>query len=1129
MNPMKLDVPVSSTVNAPVVVDDPTPASIMMAGTVQTIPFKHRMLKCLFDSGSKNTLIAKNCLPTGTILDELPNQVYAQTTMGTYRVRHKVNLKNIRFPEFNSSRTVDEVDAMIMTNPCRYDVIVGRGLMIKCGIDILLSTKEVAWEDDRIPFRDVNTTLQEVMDSLYVEYEDRGIALDTFAVEILEAKYEKANLDEIADAQTQLTQEQRDVLRALLKKHEALFSGNLGRYPHKQFHIDVDPTVQPTHSRYYPIARVHLEAFRKELLHLIEIGVLSPQGSSRWCSPTFVKPKKDGRIRWLSDLRALNKAVIRKQYRIPIIEEVLSRRKGYKFLTCLDISMQYYCFELDDESKELCTIATPFGYFKYNRLPMGLSCSPDWAQETMENILKCIDDIEIYIDDIGLFSPDWESHIKTLDEVLYRLRTNGLTVNPLKCKFAIKECEWLGYWLTPTGLKPYNKKISAITKMQRPQNVKQLRAFIGAVNFYRHMWPGRARILAPLTAQVGKKKLMWTDEMDLAFQQMKALMAQDVLLSYPDHNQDFQVIADASDYAVGSVVMQNNKPVAYFSRKLNSAQRNYTTMEKELLAIVLTFQEFRSMLLGAKIHVYTDHHNLTQSKLSSQRVLRWRLYLEEYGPTFHYIKGPDNVIADPLSRLPRDDSEDPPFPDDPLQNFDNFYWHGHYEDNFFVRDSLFTALPRLEDDAWEESDAKEDAEDCFFSLTDDKDMLDCFLNLPYEHPIEQNPLNLEAIHLYQQADQDLQDRRARRPHNYPTRVLSTDVQPIITYVHPHHNPDTQWRIALPSIMIQPTIEWFHQVLNHPGRDRMIDTIMARYHHPQLRGAINQFTCQVCQQNKSQGIGYGYLPEPEVRLLPWTEVAVDMIGPWSFNVGNTTYCFRALTCIDPCTALTELIRTDPDHPTAEHIRDKFEQAWLCRYPLPERCIHDQGGEFTGFAFQRLLQQLQIHDVPSSSKNPQSNAIVERMHQTVGNLLRTMIYSNPPQNVQQANDMVDAALATASHALRASVSASRQSTPGALVFNRDMFLNVPLIADFYALRGRRELLIQETARRGNLKRRHYDYVIGQQVWKKLYRPNKLGQRATGPHNIIQVHTNGTLTIQLNQGVTERINIRRLYPAR
>ena len=195
----------------------------------------------------------------------------------------------------------------------------------------------------------------------------------------------------------------------------------------------------------------------------------------------------------------------------------------------------------------------------------------------------------------------------------------------------------------------------------------------------------------------------------------------------------------------------------------------------------------------------------------------------------------------------------------------------------------------------------------------------------------------------------------------------------------------------------------------------------------------------------------------------------------------------------------------------------------------RCVYDQGGEFIGQEFQWLLNTFSVKDVCSTAKNPQSNSICERMHQTVGNILRTLLYSNPPQNMTQARDIIDQALATAMHAMRTTVATTLKSAPGALAFSRDMFLNVPLIADWQAIQSRREQYVNDNLLRANRKRRHYDYAPGQKVLKKVHDPTKLGVRTSGPYTIERVHVNGNLTIELRPGISERLNIRRVIPFR
>ena len=633
-----------------------TPCTIAVCESIGSVA-SNKVLRVLLDSGSSKTLIHRRNIPRNYTPLESTEDLRILSLAGATTSTNLVNLSKIRFPEFNRNMVVDNHPALIVSSDTmQYDIIFGADFLDKCGFQLDYDTNQVKWMECDIPLRDAkdffaHSFYSSLFTPLDMDHEDEVLGpdiVDSYATRILDAKYEQADIHEVAFRQQHLSFDQRRDLFSILNKHKKLFDGSLGVYPHKKVHIELKPGAKPVHHHAYPVPHLHRQTFKKELDHMVELGILEPCGASEWASPAFIIPKKDGRVRQITDLRSLNKAIVRKKYPLPIITDMLEQISGYKFFTKLDISMQYYTFELDEPSQDLCVIVTPFGKYKYKRLPMGLKCAPDFAQQVMEEVLRDVDDTGVYLDDIGAFSMTWEHHILLLDKILHRLEANGFTVNPLKCEWAIQETDWLGYWLTPTGLKPWRKKIDGILQMQKPKNLSQMRGFLGAVNHYRRMWPQRAHILAPLSSESGKTTFRWTEEMDLAFKRMKALMARDCLLAYPNHNKPFHIYTDASKYQMGAYIVQDDKPVAFWSKKLNDAQLKYTVGDKELLSIVMVLTEFRTMLLGAELHIHTDHLNITTNNTTPDRVIRWLNYIEQYNPYIHFIPGKDNVVADTL-------------------------------------------------------------------------------------------------------------------------------------------------------------------------------------------------------------------------------------------------------------------------------------------------------------------------------------------------------------------------------------------------------------------------------------------------------------------------------------------------
>ncbi|CAJ1935329.1 unnamed protein product [Cylindrotheca closterium] len=450
------------------------------------------------------------------------------------------------------------------------------------GLEIQFSNGQVKWIDKFIPMKAPDH---------WQNHTNYSMALDCDVLDI----YDDNDVDDafIMDAKYDATSDKT-------------FDGQLGHYKHEKVHLELIENAQPVFSKAYSVPKQHGPAFLKELKHLQEIAVLEQTGPSEWASPTFIIPKKDSRVRWISHLRQLNKNVKRKVYPLPLIDDIVARCSGYKYFTKLDLTMMFYSFELDELSKKLCTINTQYGLYQYNRMAMGLKPAPDLAQYYLEKTLCDLKEkgVEIYIDDVSLFSNSYEEHMALIQEVLQQLQAAGFKINPLKCEWwCVQVTDFLGHWLTPDGVKPWKKKIDAILKMSAPTNVTELRAFLGAVTFYRHMWPRRSPLLKPLTELTGKGMFEWTDECAKAFAEMKAIMASNIMMCYPNPNKPFEIYTDAPDHQMGAVIMQGGKPVAYWSRKLNAAQRNYSVMEKEMLAVVHCLKEFQSMVYGAKLTI----------------------------------------------------------------------------------------------------------------------------------------------------------------------------------------------------------------------------------------------------------------------------------------------------------------------------------------------------------------------------------------------------------------------------------------------------------------------------------------------------------------------------------------------
>lgn len=433
-------------------------------------------------------------------------------------------------------------------------------------------------------------------------------------------------------------------------------------------------TNDPIYSKSYPYPISVAPFINSEIRKLLNDGIIR-ESSSPYNSPVHVVPKKgldesgNPKMRLVIDYRKLNEKTISDRYPIPDTTVILANLGNSKYFTTLDLKSGFHQIEMCEEDRKKTAFGINNGKYEFCRLPFGLKNAPSIFQRAIDDVLR--EDIgkccHVYIDDIIIYSADEESHLEHIEKILWKLEKSGMRVSKEKSKFFRTEVEFLGFVVSQNGIKTSPDKVNDILNYKLPTTLRALRSFLGLSGYYRRFIKNYADIVKPLTkylrgenGHVGAKKsknieIVLDSEALRAFENVKRILAsEDVLLQYPNYNRPFDLTTDASSSALGAVLSQNGRPITMISRTLSSTEQNYATNERELLAIVWALKTLRHYLYGMKnINIFTDHQPLIFSiseKNPNSKMKRWRAFVEEFSPNFHYKPGKENKVADALSR-----------------------------------------------------------------------------------------------------------------------------------------------------------------------------------------------------------------------------------------------------------------------------------------------------------------------------------------------------------------------------------------------------------------------------------------------------------------------------------------------
>ena len=425
---------------------------------------------------------------------------------------------------------------------------------------------------------------------------------------------------------------QRDLLITILQQNESAFqwdANEIGR-THLVEHCIPTGNINPIQQRQYPIPSVARENMNSQVNEMLKKNFIRPSVSP-WRSPVLLVKKKmtDGSIgfRFCIDLKKVNSVTLKDSYSLPRISDSVDALCGAEYFTKLDVDRAFWQVGLREEDKCKTAFVMDGNLFEFNVMPFGSMNAPSTFQRLVDRILRgltwkqCL----VYIDDVLIFSKSFDDHLRHIDEVLSRFIFAGLKLKPAKCAFAEHEVEYLGYKFSDRGVQPTTTKIEAIMQIKPPDTTKKLFSFLCSINYYRSLIPNYGRITAELYKMCEGRthKCIWSALTLKHFASLKHAFITAPILSFPNFEKQFFIQTDASNNAIGAVLLQmfNNlyKPIAFASRKLTETEKRYSATERELLGIIYAYDQFYSHIYGRKILFYTDHEPLvTMGKLKNQ-------------------------------------------------------------------------------------------------------------------------------------------------------------------------------------------------------------------------------------------------------------------------------------------------------------------------------------------------------------------------------------------------------------------------------------------------------------------------------------------------------------------------------